>query len=147
MILNQYTVKSANPTVVTRTYVHGATSWTYVRVGMQRKVKKMESEMLRELKTLIEELMKKDSFFDKNEMPVVTTNLGMMGQSEDLRVSNGFQYTMDSFSDENAGRQGFMACDVIINPRMITRMGKQDALWSASFETVKRYKKLQNKQK
>lgn len=104
----------------------------------------MQNEViLRELKTLIEELMKKDSFFEKNEMPRITTNVGMMGKGVDLRVSNGFQYTLDSFSDETAGRQGFMACDVTINPRMVSRMGLNEALWKASFDVVKKYKKLQ----
>ena len=127
-----------------RTYVLGVITWIYVPHGTGEKVNKMENEiMLKELKTLIEELMKKDSFFTTNEIPRVTTNVGMIGKSEDLRVSNGFQYTLDSFSDESAGRQGFMACDVIINPRMVARMGRQDALWNASFEAVKRYKKLQ----
>jgi len=106
--------------------------------------KKMQNEiMLKELKTLIEELMKNDSFFTKNEIPRVTTNVGMIGRNTDLRVSNGFQYTLDSFSDETAGRQGFMACDVVINPRMVARMGHQDALWKASFDAVKKYKKMQ----
>ena len=104
----------------------------------------MQNEIiLRELKNLIEELMKKDTFFDKNEIPKVSTNVGMMGNGVDLRVSNGFQHTIDSFSDETAGPQGFMACDVTINPRMVARMGIQDALWKASFDAVNQYKKLQ----
>jgi len=142
MTFNRSTIPNASPTVATRTSVLGVTSWTYAPDGMEEK--KMQNEIiLRELKNLIEELMKKDSFFEKNEMPRVTTNVGMMGKNVDLRVSNGFQHTLDSFSDETAGRQGFMACDVTINPRMVTRMGIQDALWKASFDAVKQYKKIQ----
>lgn len=102
-------------------------------------------EMLDELKTLIERVMKNDAWFDTNELPNVTTNIGMMGRTENLRVSNGFQMTLDAFSDETASKQGFMACDVVINPRMIVEMGKQDALWKASSDAVTKYKQMVKK--
>ena len=101
-----------------------------------------ETRMKNELMMLIEGEIQKDNYFV--DEPVVTVGFSQSGTKGRplVRVFNGKQLTLDSFTEDDING-GFQAMDVVVNPAVFDIHGHDEGMNYCLNIAILKYKKMQ----